>query len=273
MQENVAYNFKLQLQAGKKVFGPLIGPGNDPEKTVKALKDFGYDFIMVDHEHSLVNKETVYSYIRAAREMDIPILMRPEESFANFRCYLDSGVNGLMLPQVNTAEEAAHAVDQAYFPPVGHRGSGIGLSPYLLDSQDPAELPLLTLTEYINNNTMLFPQTESLLNITNLRQILRLEGVTGTIVGTNDLALNIGGIDPGALRADINRAPFLEEKLKEVAGICRDAGKVAGIGAFPPKGCARWAREGYQLFTLGYVRDGNVDRLRPIIEEAKALVS
>jgi 4-hydroxy-2-oxoheptanedioate aldolase len=272
MQQNLALNFKLQLQAGKNVFGPLIGPGNEPQKTAKALKDFGYDFIMVDNEHSLVGKETIYSYIRAAREVAIPLLMRPEESFANFRCYLDSGVNGLMLPQVNTAEQAAYAVDQAYFPPVGHRGSGIGLIPYLLDFQDPAELPLLALTEYVNNNTMLFPQTESLLTISNLRQILRLEGVTGTIVGTNDLALNIGGIEPRALRADVNRAPFLEEKLKQVARICRDAGKVAGIGAFPPSGCARWAQEGYQLFTLGYVRDGNAEKLRPLIEEAKSLV-
>ncbi|MBE9513527.1 MAG: hypothetical protein IMY83_00655 [Chloroflexi bacterium] len=272
MEKNTGRDFVLELQAGKKVFGPLIGPGNDPEDTVGALKDFGYDFIMVDNEHSLVNKETIYMYIRAAREMAIPMLLRPEENSANFRCYLDSGVNGLMLPQVDSVEQAAFAVNQAYFPPTGHRGSGIGLSPYLLDFQDPAEMPLLAMTQYINDNTLVFPQTESLAGLSSLRQTLRLDGITGTIVGTNDLALNIGGIDPRAKRSEVNAAAFLGEKLREIAKICKEAGKVAGIGGFPPKGCLQRAEEGYQLFTLGYVRDGNVRNLKPVIEEAKALI-
>lgn len=72
----------MKMQSGKKVFGPLIGPGNEPEQTVRALKDFGYDFIMVDLEHNLVHKETIYAYVRASREMDIPLLMRPEDKEA-----------------------------------------------------------------------------------------------------------------------------------------------------------------------------------------------
>jgi 2-keto-3-deoxy-L-rhamnonate aldolase RhmA len=147
------------------------------------------------------------------------------------------------------------------------------MSPYLLDCQSPAEVPLVTLTEYINNNTAVFVMTESLENISNLRRILSLEGVTGTIVGTFDLAFDIGGIDPKALMPEVITTAFVEEKLRQVAKICKDAGKVAGIGGFQPKGCARWAKEGYQLFILGYVIDGNVDNLRPLIEEARALVN
>ena len=272
MELNATYKLKSKMQSGKKVFGPLLGPGNEPGQTVKALKDFGYDFIMVDLEHSLVNKETIYSYIRSAREMDIPFLMRPEEKTAHFRCYLDAGVNGVMIPQLNTVEEAVYAINQSYFPPIGHRGCGIGINPYLLDFQSPAEVPLVTLTEYINNNTVVFVMTESLENISNLRRILSLEGVTGTIVGTFDLAFDIGGIDPKALMPEAITTAFVEERLRQVAKICKDAGKVAGIGGFQPKGCARWAKEGYQLFILGYVIDGNVDNLRPLIEEASALV-
>ena len=150
MSLNATYNLKLKMQEGKIIFGQTIGPGNDPEKTVKALKDFGYDFIMMESEHSLLNKETIFEYIRASRKLDIPILLRPEEKTANFRCYLDAGVNGLMVPQVNTVEEALYAVNHSYFPPIGHRGSGIGMSPYLLDFQNLAEMPLLEITEYVN---------------------------------------------------------------------------------------------------------------------------
>lgn len=273
MALNATYKLKSKMQAGKKVFGPLLGPGNDPGQTVKALKEFGCDFFMVDLEHSLVDKETIYSYVRFAREMDIPFLMRPEEKTAHFRCYLDAGVNGVMLPQLNTVEEAVYAVNQSYFPPIGHRGCGIGINPYLLDFQSPAEVPLVALTEYINSNTVVFVMTESRENISNLRHILSLEGVTGTIVGTFDLAFDIGGIDPDALKSEVITTALVEEELRQVAKICRDAGKVAGIGGLQPEGCARWAGEGYQLFILGYVIDGNVDNLRPLIEEAHALVN
>ena len=273
MEKNVTYDFKKRLHAGEVVFGQTIGPGNDPEKTVRALKDFGFDFIMMESEHSLLNKETIFEYIRVSRKLDVPILLRPEEKTANFRCYLDAGVNGLMVPQVNTVEEALYAVNHSYFPPIGHRGSGIGMSPYLLDFQNPAEMPLLEITEYVNNNMVFFPQTETLECISNLHRILSLDGVTGTIVGPNDLVLDIGGIPPKALRSELVATDIVEEQLRQIAKICRETGKVAGIGGFAPKGLAKWAREGYQLFMLGYVIDGNVDNLRPRVEEMRALLS
>jgi 2-dehydro-3-deoxyglucarate aldolase/4-hydroxy-2-oxoheptanedioate aldolase len=260
------------MQAGKKVFGQLIGPGNNPLETVKALKDFGYDFIAVDLEHSLVGKDTVYAYVRSAREMGLPILIRPEENTANFRCYLDNGVNGLILPHVSTLKQAKYAVNRAYLPPIGHRGSGIGTSPYLYDFQNIAEVPYLAITEYINDNTMVFPQTESLKGVDDLPHILRLDGITGTIVGCVDLALDIGRIDPRALKAGVINTKAMEKRLMQVVKKCNEAGKVAGIGSFPPKDLAKWAKEGYQLFLLGYVTDGNVGMLQPLLEEAKSLI-
>ncbi len=273
MTLNVTHNFKKRLAAGEIVFGQTIGPGNDPEKTVQALKDFGFDFIMMENEHSLVNKETIFEYIRVSRKLDVPILLRPEEKNANFRCYLDAGVNGLMLPQVNTVEEALFAVNQSYFPPIGHRGTGIGMSPYLLDFQNLAEMPLLDITEYVNNNVVLFPQTETVECINNLHRILKLDGITGTIVGANDLVLDIYGFPPKALRSELVVNEIVEEKLRQIARICKETGKVAGIGGFSPKGLAKWAKEGYQLFILGYVLDGNVEKLRPGIEEIKSLLN
>jgi len=273
MKKNVTHSFKKKMQSGDKVFGPLIGPGNDPDKTVGAVKQFGYDFIILDNEHVLINEETVYSYIRAATETGIPVLIRPKDKTAIVRCYLDAGVNGLMVPQVNSLEETLHAVNQAYFPPIGHRGYGIGESPYLTDFMSPREHSFLSLTEYVNNNTVVFPMTESLENISNLARILRLEGVTGTTVGTFDLALSIGGIDPKASPLDVLNSKIVEEKLKQVVSICKKIGKVAGIGGFPPEGMAKWAKEGYQLFGIGYVIDGNVNSLQPLIEETKSLIS
>lgn len=272
MKKDIARDFKQELADGKKVFGPLIGPANDPEPTVAAIKEFGYDFFMVENEHSMVGKDAIYRFIGLARQYELPILMRPEENFANYRSYLDSGIQGLMLPQVDSIEQAVHAVNQSYFPPLGRRGAGIGMSPYLLDGMDPASDPLLDILDYINRNVMLFPQTESLSAVKNLAQVLRMEGIDGTIVGTNDLALDIGGITPGMLRADVNRQPRVEERLLEIVAVCRAAGKVAGMGGFPPSGYARWAKEGYQWFNLGYIRDNNIHKFKPVLQEARDLI-
>lgn len=117
METNITKNFKKRLQEGERVFGVQIGPGNDPRETMQALEGSGVDFIIVDNEHSLVNKETVYAYMKEARKYGIPIWLRPEEGIANFRCYLDSGVNALMCPSITDVEEVAYIIKQAYFPP------------------------------------------------------------------------------------------------------------------------------------------------------------
>lgn len=265
-------DLKLRMASGDRVFGQFIGPGNDPHPTVEALKKFGYDFVIIEREHSLLNPETVYAYIGAATELDMPILMRPEEHYANWRCFLDSGVNGLMLPHLDTVDEATQALDRAYFPPLGRRGAALDLSPFLLDGMDSSQTPLLEMTEYVNSNTVLFPQTESVRAINNLPQILALDGITGTIVGPNDLALDIGGIAQGASMAEVKRSAAMERKLFEIARVCQDKGKVAGIGGLPLKDMARWAQQGYQLFMMSYVAQGQVDASRLLLEEAKQLI-
>jgi len=272
VRQDIGYGLKQRLREGKRAFGPLIGPGNDPEPTVEAIREIGYDYFMIDNEHSLVGKETVYTYIRLAREYELPILMRPEDNRTPLSPYADSGIQGFMVPQVDTVSEACLAVDRLFFPPIGHRGSGIGMSPYLLDGMDVTTTPLAAMTEYANHNMLLFPQTESLTAVKNLSHILALEGVAGTIVGTNDLALDIGDYRSDMLRPTINSQPCIEERLYEVLEACRTAGKVAGVGGFTPKGCVKWAHEGFQFFTLGYVRDNNVQRLKPVLDEARSLI-
>ena len=269
---NLTHDLKLKMASGDNVYVVLVGPGNEPLPTVEALKGMGYDVVMIDREHSLVNPETVYAYVRAGKELDMPILVRPEENDADWRCLLDSGVSGLMLSMVDTVEEAARAVDRAYFPPLGHRGYGLGMCRFPLDGMDPSLVPHLEMTGYINNNTLLLPQTESLKAVSNLGRILALEGVTGTVVGTFDLALDIGGIPEGASRLDMTRSAAVEENLSEIARICQEQGKIAGIGGVPPEDMARWATHGYRLFIFGTVTDGQLDSVRSALEKTKQLM-
>ena len=269
MARDVTRSFKERLGRGDRVFGLLLGLGNDPDSTVEAIKESGYDYFMLDNEHTLMGKETIFNYIRLARQAELPIILRPESQDANWHPYLDAGINGLMLPDVNSVEEAARAISKAYFPPLGKRGSGIGMSPYLLDGMDAEGTPLLEMTKYVNDNTMLFPQTESVAAVECLGETLKLDGVTGTIVGPNDLVLDIGGIRPGALRSELRSSPAMEERLLQIARMCRERGKVGGIGGYPPRALLRWAQEGYQLFMLGYIAAGNLQKLQQSIKQVR----
>ncbi len=272
MKTNIGLTFKKKLQAGEPVVGQMIGPKNDPDKTVRTLKNIGYDFLCIDNEHSLVGKETIFEYISAARELEMPILMRPEEKTDNFRPYLDSGINGLMVSGVEAIEEAIFAVNQAYFPPIGHRGAGISMSPYLLDGQSPVEMTLSDITEYVNNNTLVFPIVESEAGLKDLRRILSLEGVTGISVGPNDFVLSMYDIPPRVTRAELFKSEAVEARFRQIIEMCKEAGKSAGMGALSPQGFVKWAKQGYRMFFLGYVINNNAESLKPRVEELKTLL-
>jgi len=269
---NVTRDLKQRMAAGERVYTVLVGAGNDPFPTVEALKQMGYDFVMVDREHDLVNPETVYQYVKAGKALDVPIVVRPEENDANWRCLLDSGVTGLMLSMTDTVEEVARAVDRAYYPPMGHRGYGLGMCPAQLDGLDPNVVPHLEMMRYLNDNIMLLPQTESLRAVSNLRRILALDGVIGTGVGTFDLALDIGGVKEGASRLEMTRSEAVEAALFEIGSICQQMGKVAGIGGIPPVDMARMDKAGYKLFIFGTVTDGYMDGVRTALEQTKEFI-
>ena len=272
MRTNVTRDLKRRMAAGERTYTVLVGAGNDPFPTVEALKKMGYDFVMVDREHDLVNPETIYQYVKAGKELDVPIVVRPEENDSDWRCMLDSGVTGLMLSMTDTVEEAARAVDRAYYSPLGHRGYGLGMCPYQLDGLDPNVVPHLEMMRYLNDNIILLPQTESLKSVSNLRKILSLEGVTGTGVGTFDLALDIGGATEGMTRVELTRSEPVEKALLEIGRICQEMGKVAGIGGIPPEDMARMEKAGYKLFIFGTVTEGNMDGVRVALERTKELI-
>ncbi len=269
---NAGRDLKTKMASGAAVYAPIVAMGNDPFPTAAALKKAGADCIIVDREHSLVNPETVLDYVRAGKELDIPVLVRPEENHSDWRCHLDSGVTGLMLPLVDTVDQASRAVDRAYFPPLGHRGYGLGMSPFALDGLDPAQTPHHDLIGYVNNNTILLPQAESLASVSNLRRILALDGIDGTVVGTFDLALDIGGIPHEASRLDLTRSPAVEGRLEEIARICAEMGKVAGIGGLSPQDNAKWGKRGYRLFIIGTVTEGRMEGVLSTIEETRQLL-
>ncbi len=275
MGKNATYNLKLKMLSGEKIYGIEIWDGNDPKKTTSMLKRFGYDFIWLEFENCLLNEETALEYIRHAHEMDMPVLMRPADKKAHFRPYIISGINGVIQSQVENVEDVAYAIKEVYFPPLGRRDAT--LIPRSIDFQSVGDTPLLTLMEYVNNNSLVMPLCERLACLRSLPHILRLEGVVGAILAPGDLLLDIISCNPQdigceTLFREAISNDYMKEKIEQLAEICKDAGKVAGIGVFQLEDMAEFAKIGYQLFILGAVVDGNVMDYEAPIEKLKSLI-
>jgi 2-dehydro-3-deoxyglucarate aldolase/4-hydroxy-2-oxoheptanedioate aldolase len=156
-------------------------------EVVELLARAGFDFIVVDMEHSPLNVESAYRLTVAAQACDMTALIRvPDRSGSLVQRLLDSGADGLVVPQVTSVEQARGCLDQMIFSPAGVRGMGItsrvggwGLDgrPSYLESGDDVVRVL---------------QLEDLESLQNWNHFLDLEGLGALFVGLGDLTLSSG---------------------------------------------------------------------------------
>ena len=106
-----------RLRSGELVLGTMISEVRNPNITY-LLAQCGYEFVIIDNEHGAYSPETVSDIIAAARGADIAVIVRiPEIRRETILKPLDSGAAGLLVPQVDTAEEAAEVIRHAKYLP------------------------------------------------------------------------------------------------------------------------------------------------------------
>lgn len=116
---------KVKLEEGRVVFGAIIS--RYAPDLVELFGAIGYDFVMIDCEHGPMDLDQVEHMVRAAEVFDItPIARIPDHADSTILRYLDRGVQGIIVPHVNTREEADAVVRAARYYPDGHRGVGGG---------------------------------------------------------------------------------------------------------------------------------------------------
>ena len=244
---NVTFHLLEDLKRGKVVFGTMfreftflnkmIEEGRDP---VKEVYEDGYRFLVIDCEHKAFNPETLAELAERAHEVGISIWIRPEQtSEPPISMYADIGFSGFMVPHVNYSEEAKFVVDRVYFPPVarlvkerdrGRRGFSLGDIP-----RDGQKFKNIKDGErYTDKNILVTVQTEHPVGLKNLPDILSIEGVYGTIVGTNDLARGIAQQKGNEHLIELDfsamyRHNLMVEAYRDIARICQSRRKYAGI--------------------------------------------
>ncbi|MBL7006188.1 MAG: hypothetical protein ISR78_03785 [Spirochaetia bacterium] len=207
----------VRLKNGERILGTMIRLVKNPALALIA-KHAGLDFIMPDMEHAAFSMETLAGIARMAKSCGIECFVRvPELSKAFVSGALDAGVTGVMVPMIETVEQAEKLAFWGKYMPEGGRGfGGIG---------DHTSFKGANALEYMpeaNRTTLTIAQIETGLAIENIEEIAKVDGIDALLIGPNDLANSLG--IPGDLFNDKNMNAILK-----VAREAKKNGKIFGL--------------------------------------------
>lgn len=177
-------SFRERLRDHEKLLGTMICL---PSPAVaEILADVGFDWLFIDGEHGPFTQTDIVSIINAARPC--PCVVRvPDHSEAAIKGILDLGVAGLIVPLVNSADEAARILSFAKYPPQGRRSVGLarahGYGFHFADYVQRA-----------NDETAIILQIEHIDGVRNVDAILAVEGIDAILLGPYDLSASLGKI-------------------------------------------------------------------------------
>jgi 4-hydroxy-2-oxoheptanedioate aldolase len=188
-------------------------------EVARIMKTAGYDFLFIDLEHGATSVETAAAISVAALDAGIcPIVRVPHDELPlGARC-LDAGALGIVIPHVDSAEEARTMADAFRFAPLGHRSIG-GAYPQFGFAPASAQ----QVVSGLNQATLVVAMIETPRAVEKVDAIAAVPGIDVLLMGTNDLCLEWD--IPGQLDSE-----RVVAAIDAVVGACRKHGKWPGLG-------------------------------------------
>ena len=211
---------------------------------IEVLAYTGMDYVLIDLEHSPIGAEHAARRVGVAQGAGLAPLVRVDGiERSPILKMLDAGAAGLVVPQLETVEQARKLVSYAKFPPLGNRGycptrdggwgSGScyerGMDGYMAEA---------------NASTLLIPQCETAGCLEHIEEIAAVEGVDGIFIGPFDLSIALG--IPGQFGD-----PLLTEGIERVRRACAAAGKLCIMYAGSGEAAKRYFDQGFPSVTAG----------------------
>lgn len=232
MRENTA---KAKMLAGNPAYGYALGIGS--VRAAEMLAYSGIDWILLDTQHGSFGGDQVNQSFAVMRHSPaIPMARAARNDYTLIGRLLDEGAMGVVVPMVDTVEDAKRAADACLHPPRGKRSFGWGGA-----GEYGADYP-----DWINQELFVAVQLESITAVENAEAIMSVDGIDGCWAGPADLALSIG-VDPRQAGESERHA----EALAEVVRACKAVGKIPGIAAASPDEAVVRAEQGFQFITAG----------------------
>jgi 4-hydroxy-2-oxoheptanedioate aldolase len=206
--------FKRALRAGKPQIG--LWSSLSSNYSVEVIAGAGFDWILLDCEHSPNDLESLLTQLQAAAPYPShPVVRVPWNDMVNMKRVLDVGAQSLLVPYVSTAEEARSAVAYTRYPPAGVRGvAGTTRATRFGRVKDYAKRA--------HEEICLLVQVETQAALDNIEAICAVDGVDGVFIGPADLHASLG--HTGEI-ANAKVKPMIDDAIRRI----RKAGKAPGI--------------------------------------------
>lgn len=228
---------KAQLKEGESFVGTFVKT-TDPA-VVEVLALAGFDFIIIDNEHTSMNKESMVNLVRAADISGIlPTVRVRENNPAEILQALDAGALGVQIPQVDTKADALAVVDRVKYAPVGKRGYAASQRSAGYGFMNPKEY-----AERSNKETLITCYCETAEGIKNLDDIVSVPEIDVIFIGPFDLSQALGVL------GEVNH-PAVQEAIATITRKVRAAHKAVGIIASDAAQTQRWIDSGIQYIAL-----------------------
>ena len=226
--------FKEMIKCGERPVGTFVDTCSS--YVVECLGRCGFDYVIIDNEHSPLEAETSAELIKAAELCSMTALARVREiSRPAILKLLDVGAKGLIVPNVNTIEDVEKLVSYCKYKPVGNRG----FCPSRKDGWGKdLNMSVADTMKYFNDEVLLIPQCETVGALEHIEEIAAMEGVDGIFIGPFDLSISMG--IPGEFSN-----PVFEDAIKRVLDACHNCGKFCMLFAGSEQAV-------YDGFTKGY---------------------
>ena len=207
-----------RLAQGEPLFSLGIRNARTAE-IVRMAKTAGFGLLWVDLEHSSISIDCAVQIMASAADLEMEAWVRvPERDYGVIGRLLDGGATGIIVPRVETAEEAQQVVNAARFPPRGQR-SQIALLP----QAKYRRMSAAELMRSADRATTVHILIESAQGVRNAEAIAAVDGVDILHVGMNDLSVDLGHVDQ-------LRHPGMLEACKRVIAAAQRRGKLAVVG-------------------------------------------
>jgi 2-keto-3-deoxy-L-rhamnonate aldolase RhmA len=206
-------NIKQMIANNELALGMVVTVPNPMIAEMAGI--YGCDFIRIDAEHGLFNLETIGDIVRACDAVGVSVIVR----ISDLGCIsplLDCGVTGIMAPHVRNAEQAKQIVETVKYYPLGRRG--------ITGSGRAQRYGAISIADYIaeaNNETLLIVQIEDEEGISNMDEIISVEGIDLFTTGAGDISQSLG--IPGQTN---------DTKVMEIEKQILDSVSKAGKGTF-----------------------------------------
>jgi len=240
---------KARLKRGEKTVGAWI---TIPHMDVsEALSTLPFDWFVFDQEHSALDDQITQELIQAMKGEVTPIVRVAWNDMVMIKKALDTGVEGIIIPWINSKEDAVKAVKFCKYPPEGVRGCG----PRRTILLDPDYL------KTVNDELLIIVQIETQEAVKNAEEIMSVDGIDAFFVGPFDLSSSMG------LMGQIEH-PKVKDAIERVFEAGKNAGIASGIWQGAGMSIRERLEEGWQMVALGMDINFLMDGARSILREA-----